>query len=228
MTATTEAAPAGDSNGPQRGAFILFEGVDRCGKTTQCERLVKRLKEDGHDAVHMRFPDRTTAIGQMINAYLQSTAEMDDRCIHLLFSANRWEAVSTIERRLAAGLTIVCDRYAYSGVAFSAAKPGLTVDWCKAPDKGLPAPDVVIYLDLAVEAAMERGQFGEERYEKADFQRRVRDNFMALKAADGERWAVVDAAASRDDVAAAVHAAAAKAIADVKEAGRPIQKLWMD
>ena len=60
----------------------------------------------------MRFPDRTTAIGQMINSYLQSSTEMDDRAIHLLFSANRWEAKANIEATLAAGTSIVCDRYA--------------------------------------------------------------------------------------------------------------------
>lgn len=48
----------------------------------------------------------------------------------------------------------VCDRYAYSGVAFSSAK-GLDLDWCKACDKGLPAPDCVIYLDMPIEAAAE-------------------------------------------------------------------------
>jgi dTMP kinase len=54
-------------------------------------------------------------------------------------------------------------RYAYSGVAFSGAKPGLSVEWCTAPDVGLPAPDAVIYLARAVEGAMLRGQFGQER-----------------------------------------------------------------
>lgn len=46
----------------------------------------------------------------------------------------------------------VCDRYAYSGVAFTSAK-GLDIEWCKNPDRGLPAPDCIIYLDLAVEEA---------------------------------------------------------------------------
>ena len=61
-----------------RGAFILFEGVDRCGKTTQCARLVEALKAAGVEAELWRYPDRTTAMGQMINSYLQSKCEMDD------------------------------------------------------------------------------------------------------------------------------------------------------
>lgn len=74
-----------------RGAFILFEGVDRCGKTTQAHRLVATLCGSGQPAVFMRFPDRETSIGGQINAYLTGAAEVDDRAIHLLFSANRWE-----------------------------------------------------------------------------------------------------------------------------------------
>jgi len=68
-----------------RGAFIVLEGVDRCGKTTQAARLTEAL-----GAEFMRFPDRTTAIGVMINSYLAQGVDMDDRAVHLLFSANRW------------------------------------------------------------------------------------------------------------------------------------------
>jgi hypothetical protein len=55
-----------------------FEGVDRCGKTTQCSRLVEALKAAGVEVELWRYPDRTTAMGQMINSYLQSKTEMDD------------------------------------------------------------------------------------------------------------------------------------------------------
>lgn len=114
----------------KRGAFILFEGVDRCGKTTQCTRLLEFLKGSiGADKVEfMRFPDRTTSIGTTINSYLTNAQEMDDRAIHLLFAANRWEAAANIRKKLAEGVTIVCDRYSYSGVAFTSAKPGMDLD----------------------------------------------------------------------------------------------------
>ena len=72
---------------------------------------------------------------------------MNDQTIHLLFSANRWEASSSLESKLAAGTNLVCDRYAFSGVAFSSAK-GLDLDWCMSCDRGLPAPDAVIYLGI--------------------------------------------------------------------------------
>lgn len=137
-----------------RGAFILFEGVDRCGKTTQSTRLVEALKAAGVEAELWRYPDRTTAMGQMINAYLQSKCEMDDGAIHLLFSANRWEKRAAMEEKLKSGVTLVVDRYSYSGVAFTAAKKteGLDLEWCKAPERGLLRPDAVLYLNMPIEA----------------------------------------------------------------------------
>ena len=114
-----------------RGAFILFEGVDRCGKTTQSTKLVESLKAAGVNAELWRYPDRTTEMGKMINAYLQSSLDMDDGAIHLLFSANRWEKRAAMEKALSDGVTLVVDRYSYSGVAFTAGKnvPGLDLDW---------------------------------------------------------------------------------------------------
>ena len=87
----------------ERGAFIVLEGLDRSGKTTQTTKLVQRIKELGRPCKLIKFPgilpictvdcsDRTTTIGKMIDAYLRSAKDLDDRVIHLLFSANRWEA----------------------------------------------------------------------------------------------------------------------------------------
>lgn len=150
-------------NAPRRGAFIVFEGVDRCGKTTQTGLLVKHLVVKlGLAAVAMRFPDRTTLVGDLINQYLQSQSELDDRAIHLLFSANRWELAPKLKSTLLDDATcVVCDRYAYSGVAFSSAKESLRDDleWCKSCDVGLPAPDAVIFLDLTQEQAEQRGGY---------------------------------------------------------------------
>jgi dTMP kinase len=151
------------SSAATRGAFILFEGGDRCGKSTQTKRLEEKLRADGVAVEGIRYPNRTSTIGQMINNYLASTTDMDDRTIHLLFSANRWEANKSIHASLEAGTTLICDRYAYSGAAFTSAK-GLDLEWCKNPDRGLPAPDAIIYLDMPIEEAAKRGDFGEERY----------------------------------------------------------------
>ena len=109
----------------------MFEGIDRCGKTTQCKRLVEFLKNQGQEVEFMRFPDRSTVIGQTINSYLTNGIDMDDHAIHLLFSANRWELSTKMKEKLDAGITIVVDRYAYSGVAFSASKKTLSLEWCE-------------------------------------------------------------------------------------------------
>ncbi|KAI9136258.1 thymidylate kinase-domain-containing protein [Paraphysoderma sedebokerense] len=206
----------------RRGAFILFEGVDRCGKTTQASKLVKYLNDAGQKTVIMRFPDRTTPIGKMINSYLCNATDMDDHAIHLLFSTNRWEAVSNIKNLLNAGTNIVCDRYAYSGVAFSAAK-GLPLSWCISPDIGLPKPDLTVYLDIPINDTMTRGGFGEERYEKLEFQEKVRNVFMDLKE-DG--WMVIDARKSIDDIHRTIIDRTNQTINDV--ALRPIGVLWED
>ncbi|KAI4828867.1 hypothetical protein KUCAC02_022939 [Chaenocephalus aceratus] len=122
----------------KRGALIVLEGVDKAGKTTQCKKLVHALQQSGYPAEMMRFPERTTTIGQLISAYLENKSDLEDHTVHLLFSANRWELV----RRLEQGTTLVVDRYAFSGVAFTSAKPGFCLEWCMKPDVGLPKPDL--------------------------------------------------------------------------------------
>jgi len=101
-----------------RGALIVLEGCDRAGKSTQCKKLVQALIENGKRAKLVAFPgkyqrfatltrknrcssfpprflhaDRKTKIGEMIGEYLTCKSELEDHVIHLLFSANRWEAM---------------------------------------------------------------------------------------------------------------------------------------
>ncbi|EIE20471.1 hypothetical protein COCSUDRAFT_48524 [Coccomyxa subellipsoidea C-169] len=209
-----------------RGAFLLFEGVDRCGKTTQSQRLVEYLKGKGVAAELWRFPDRYTAIGRMIDSYLSGETEADDAAVHLLFSANRWEKREAMLAALHAGHTLVVDRYAYSGAAFTAAKkvPGLDLEWCKAPDKGLPAPDAVIYLSMSPEAAALRGGYGKERYEKEEMQKEVSRQFALL--AD-DTWHTVDAAQSVKAVESQVQEIAEGAVASCSK-GPPLRLLWTE
>ncbi|KAI8353658.1 thymidylate kinase-like protein [Choanephora cucurbitarum] len=164
----------------QRGLFIVVEGCDRSGKTTQCDILVNKLNQHGMATELVKFPDRTTQTGKMIDSYLQQKSELDDHAIHLLFSSNRWEAMKDLKAKLDQGTTLVVDRYAFSGVAFSSAK-GLDLDWCKQPDVGLLSPDLVLFLDLTIDEAEKRGGFGEERYEKRELQIKVREEFFKLK-----------------------------------------------
>lgn len=95
-----------DSMKVGRGAFILFEGIDRCGKTTQSALIGKHCNLKSPSEL-IRFPDRKSSIGQLIDSYLQSTSNLNDQAIHLLFSANRWESSTGLEAKLNAGINLV-------------------------------------------------------------------------------------------------------------------------
>ncbi len=101
---------------------------------------------------------------------------------------------------LASGTTVLCDRYYHSGIVYSAARadPTLTLPWARAPEVGLPRPDIVLFLDLDEEQAKARGGWGAEVYEKAEMQRRVRELFWGLSlgriATDGSAAAATKAA----------------------------------
>lgn len=127
----------------------------------------------------------------------------DDHVIHLLFSANRWEAAEQIKTDVNAGVTIVADRYYYSGIVYSAAKdrPDLDLHWAREPEVGLPRPDICIFLDLAPKLAMTRGGFGSEKYETSKMQNKVRELFHELLIRpDGEDMVLIDAGRPLDDV----------------------------
>lgn len=145
----------------------------------------------------MNFPDRETEIGKSINEYLKNKNDLNDQSIHLLFSANRWEKDKFIKTSLKQGQNIVCGRYAYSGVAYSNAK-GLDLEWCKHPDKGLTKPDLVIFLDIDIDSASKRSQYGEEKYEKKEFQKKVLDSFK--KIFEKEKCFIIDASQSIEKI----------------------------
>ncbi|KAJ5134481.1 hypothetical protein N7448_000499 [Penicillium atrosanguineum] len=166
----------------QRGALIVVEGLDRAGKSSQCEMLQTYLKEQGHSVKYIRFPDRTTPIGKLIDSYLRGSANQEDHAIHLLFSANRWEIAKSIEEDINSGITVIVDRYSYSGAVYSAAKanPTLSLEWAWQPELGLPRPDICLFLSISAEEAAKRGGYGAERYENETMQTRVRELFRTL------------------------------------------------
>lgn len=135
----------------------------------------------------------------------------------------------TIEAHLAMGTTVVADRYAFSGIAFSAQKSpllNLTYEWCRAPEIGLPAPDLTLFLDVKPEIAMQRGGYGEERYEKQEVQMRVRQIFERIgKEIGTSRWAVIDAGQDRDKVADDIWNSVMPVLGDTHEL---VTRLWQD
>lgn len=77
------------------------------------------------------------------------------------------------------GQVIICDRYAYSGVAYSSAK-GLDIEWCKEADRGILKPDLVIFLNINLENNSSREGYGDEIYEKLEFQYKVKEVYDTL------------------------------------------------
>lgn len=214
---------------PKRGKFIAFEGLDRSGKSTQCERLVAHLRRDGQPITHIRFPDRTTPIGQMISSYLSGQTQMEDHVVHLLFSANRWEKAKEIEKLVAEGTTVVVDRYYYSGCVYTAAKniPAMGLEWCRQPEVGLPRPDICLFLDVSAEVAAQRGGFGTERYEKQEMQDRVRGLFAELRKHEDESHDIVrvDAGQGIEEVERIIQEVVEKASFLVEEGGMPLRRV---
>jgi dTMP kinase len=187
----------------KRGLFVVVEGADRAGKSTAVAAAVKELRERGMAVEKLSFPNRATPVGKLIDTYLTSGADASDEAIHLLFAANRWESASYIASTLLAGTHIICDRYAHSGIAYSRAK-GLDPAWCESGDVGLPAPDLLVFLDAPPAVLEKRPGFGNERYERREFQQRVHEAYADMRGvnfarhgatavSESLRWVAVDA-----------------------------------
>lgn len=190
----------------KRGLLIVFEGLDRSGKSTQAKRLVesinKKSTESGDassspSAVLQAFPDRSSSIGKLIDQYLRKEIDMDEHALHLLFSADRFSKNQMIRDNIAKGIDVICDRYCYSGVAYSLAK-GLPEQWVRSSDVGLPKPDAVLFFDVSPEVAAQRGGFGEERLETATIQQKVAAVMPTLR--DDAYWKTVNADGDLDSV----------------------------
>mmetsp|Transcript_28308 Transcript_28308/g.81292 ORF Transcript_28308/g.81292 Transcript_28308/m.81292 type:complete len:289 (+) Transcript_28308:98-964(+) len=211
-----------------RGLFFVFEGLDRSGKSTQSRKLREHMQAvNGEESVKwMCFPNRETPIGCLIDLYLHRLIELGDGAIHLLFSANRWEMAPTIVGELSRGVSVVCDRYAFSGVAYSAAK-GLDFEWCQAPDRGLPCPDGVFFMRVEPEVGAARANFGDERYENASFQTSVRAEFQLPRLHSGVAWQTIDGSRGIEEVHEEIKIEAAALGKVGQDGGKAVQSLWV-
>src|SRR3954468_2195681 len=215
-TAPTLAAVTGST--PSRGTFITIEGPDGGGKSSVAARLREVLATDGFTVTLVREPGGTPS-GERIRAMLldaDSSAPLDPRVEALLFNAARAQLVAQLVRpRLEAGAVVVCDRFADSTLAYQGAGSGVPVADLRALEAVATAglrPDLTVLLDVPAEMGLARKAGSETRFERdfdLDYHRRVRQGFLALAAAEPDRFVVVDATRAADavlgEVVAAVH-----------------------
>ena len=116
---------------------------------------------------------------------------------------------------------MLINRYSYSGVAFTAAKPGFSIDWCKGPEIGLPLPDLVIFLTLPQAKAASRESFGTERYEVDAFQKKVMTNFDILRE---PHWNILEASRTIEEIQKDIQNIVLTAVNERRD--EVIGKLW--
>jgi dTMP kinase len=195
----------GDSGmSPQpKGLLIAFEGLDQSGKQTQAEGLRDHMTGLGRECRLLSFPDYSTPIGTEIERGLHGEREYGPDVMQLLYVANRHEKKPEIEQALDAGVTIVCDRYIASSIAYGEAQ-GLDAPWLAEIQRFLPSPDLCILLDIAPETAAQRKAAGRDKYERdLELLARVRASYHR-QAAASDSWLRLDGERSRDLVRADV------------------------
>ncbi len=194
------------------GLFVVFEGGDGAGKTTQVGLLQQWLERHGEEVVVTHEPGGTP-LGQSIRQVLLHGDDLDPRAEALLFAADRAHHIETVVRpALSRGAVVVQDRYLDSSVAYQGAGRaldpqdvrGLSV-WAT---RGL-VPDLTVLLDIDPAAGRDRRGDTEDRLEREadDFHTRVRDRFLALAEQEPARYLVIDASLDRDAIAARVREA---------------------
>ncbi len=186
-----------------KGIFITFEGIDGCGKSTQCELLKDYLNEAGKEFIFVREPGGTV-IGERIREILldKKNSQMTARTELLLFEAARAQITDEVIRpALEEGKTVICDRFFDSSSAYQGMARGMGMEFVSglnmAATGGL-APDITFFFDISAEEALERrGKRGEasDRIELAGlkFQEDVRRGYLELAKTSGGRIVTIDA-----------------------------------
>ena len=150
----------------------------------------------------MSFPAYDTPIGTEIRRALHGDREWGADVMQLLYIANRYEARPLIERELAQGMILVCDRYVASSIAYGETQ-GLDASWLRDVQRFLPQPDLTFLLDIAPEVSARRKATDRDKYERdLVLLARVRESYLRQAAADG--WVRLDADRDRGAVASDV------------------------
>jgi dTMP kinase len=194
----------------RRGRFISFEGPDGAGKTTQLHLLADRLVVAGRPVLRTREPGGTP-LGEQLRALILPEAETTNDPVAelLMLNAARAQLVARVIRpALADGVTVLADRYADATLAYQGYGRGGDLEELQTiiriATRGLQA-DRTILLDVPIDAGVQRlaARGADNFFDRVgpEFRQRVRDGFLTLARAEPERWIVIDATLSIDEVA---------------------------
>lgn len=199
----------------KRGLLIDIEGVDASGKTTQLERLIKRMSEvewveRDRGVTSFAFPRYDTPVGQAIKRHPQLsheryarpaiTGEDDALSFEALMLMDKVEAACEIERSLSFGTHVVTGRWAASALAYGSYS-GHDLKWLERLYALLPRPDLTLLIDVDPELAVNRRPGYRDRYESNRHrQHHVRKMYLKMCAAQ-PGWVLIDGAHPVDDVA---------------------------
>lgn len=210
------------------GAFITFEGIEGCGKTTQIKKAADFLRGNSIDVLLTEEPGGS-ALGVELRRILlnrnESIAGISARSEILLFLADRAQHVDEIIRpALDGGRTVLCDRYSDATIAYQGYGRGLDLDTVKLLDSfssRMLKPEVTFLFDLPAEAGLKRAFHriagadateAEDRFENEaiEFHTRVRNGYLNLARSEPQRFRIIDATGSIETVAGLVRAELAK------------------
>ncbi len=190
----------------KKGYFITLEGIEGAGKSTHIGIFAEQLRGAGHDVVLTREPGGT-ALGERIRALLLDKKEMAmsaDAELLLLCAARAQHAQQVLMPQLAAGRTVVCDRFTDSSIAYQGGGRGIEMHRIKILEtwvfSGVLAdlkPDLTLLFDVPVEVGLARaGQTGDgDRFETetVKFFQHIRDTFLEIAAREPDRVCIIDA-----------------------------------
>jgi dTMP kinase len=188
------------------GKFITLEGVDGCGKSTQADKLVEKLFETEISALTVREPGGDPISESIRKLLLHAEESMSDRAEALLMIASRAQLTDkVILPHIINGKWVVADRYADSTLAYQGGGRGLSVNALEAINNFgtyTLKPDITFFIDIPVEKANERMSVSRDRIERegANFQQRVRAQYLAMNTKEPERVILINGEQSIDKV----------------------------
>lgn len=171
----------------KKGSFIVFEGIDGCGKTTQLDRLAARITRTGHRVTTAREPS-DGPIGTLLRQFLTGRLQGEEDTIAALFAADRLDhlhnPVNGVSQLLDSGVSVLCDRYLFSSYAYQGT--ALDPDWIvqlNSQATRILRPACHIFLDVTADVSMERmakGRVSLELFETRERLNAVRDRYLTL------------------------------------------------